>query len=71
MGGAKKKAAPVASAAEKLAKSQKDAQAHICSNCRQTFAGTAKRSVLQTHVDSKHPKAKAEDLFANWANVPP
>ena len=61
----RKEAAGVKSATSKesLAKQAKDAAAHICQSCRQTFMVTAKSKHLVEHCDAKHAKLPREQCF--------
>lgn len=38
----------------------------LCNICKQSFMCTAKKPLLEQHVDSKHPKNSFDDCFPNW-----
>jgi len=52
-----------ATSKESLAKQAKDASAHVCQSCRQTFMVTVKSKNLIEHCDCKHPKLTREQCF--------
>ncbi|EQC27508.1 hypothetical protein SDRG_14709 [Saprolegnia diclina VS20] len=54
---------------ETKAKSAADAEAYICSVCRQSFSVTSRPPVLVTHAESRHPKLSPEQCFSSLANV--
>ena len=68
----RKEAAGVKSATSKesLAKQAKDAAAHICQSCRQTFMVTAKSKHLIEHCDAKHAKLPREPVSYTHLTLP-
>jgi hypothetical protein len=53
---------PAGQSKEGKEKGAKDAAAHSCAICKQTFACTIKANALQQHVDSKHSKSAATGI---------
>ncbi len=58
-----------ATSKESLAKQAKDAAAHVCQSCRQTFMVTAKAKHLIEHCDNKHAKLPREQCFPELAEM--
>jgi hypothetical protein len=54
---------PVGQTKEGKAKAERDAQAHICALCKQTFSVIAKSAALIQHVENKHSKQKPVECF--------
>ncbi|WRT67311.1 uncharacterized protein IL334_004280 [Kwoniella shivajii] len=40
-----------------------------CDTCKATFQQTSKQPMLQTHVDSKHPKSDFKTCFPKFATA--